>query len=138
MTITPDMSPLLEMLRDAPEVRFESGQVIIREGGEMHDLYVLAEGEIELIKGNTPVCKISKAGSTFGEMSALLGVKPTASVIAASPCVFKVITSPAEFLSSHAPATLEIAKPLAHRVRWLTASYAAEIDDGESVFWRHR
>jgi CRP-like cAMP-binding protein len=136
--MTPDLSPLLEMLRDAPEAVFEPGQTVIREGGDLHRLYVLAEGEIELVKGHTPVCKISKAGSTFGEMSALLGVKPTASVVATRRCTFKVMDSPADYLSTHAPATLEIARLLAHRVRWLTASYAAEIDDGESVFWRHR
>lgn len=132
------MTSLLDTLKEAPEAVFEPGAVVIRQGGELNRIYILVEGEIEVVKGDVSLYKISKPGSTFGEMSTLLGIRPTASILAEKRTTFKIIEDPAAFLVDNAPATLEIARLLAHRVRWLTINYAAEIDDGDSVFWRNR
>ena len=132
------MTSLIDSLKDAPELTFAPGDVIIKQGGDLNRIFVLVDGEVEVVKGDVPLYKISKVGSTFGEMSALLGIKPTASILAEKASTFKVIENPEEFLSQHASATLEVARLLAHRVRWLTINYAAELDDGESIFWRNR
>jgi len=133
---SPDMSRLLESVQDAPEASFDPEAVLIRQGVELGRIYILVEGEVQLVKGDVQVCRISSPGSVFGEMSALLGVKPTASVIALQPSRFKVIEEPEGFLSEHPRAAVRIARLLAHRVWWLTDRYAAEIDDDDSLYWR--
>jgi len=132
------MTKLLEMLGDVASETFAEGTVLIRQDQPFGRILILEEGEVEIVKGDVPIYKISKEGSTFGEMSALLDVKSTATVVATRESRFRVIESPKEYLAENAGATLEIARLLAHRVRWLTVNYANEIDDGDSVFWRYR
>jgi CRP-like cAMP-binding protein len=132
------MPQLLDTLGQAPVVDFSPGHVLIEENRPTDTLFVLEEGEVKIVKGGTEICRIAKRGSMFGEISALLDVKPTASVITVKPSKFRVIGDSAAFLASNIETTLEIARLLAHRVRWLTVHYADELDDGESAFWRYR
>lgn len=64
---------------------FKTGQIIFLEGDDTQDLFILASGEIEIIKGNKKISEITKKGEFFGEMSFLLGAKRTASAKAISP-----------------------------------------------------
>ena len=130
------MTELLEALGEVPEAVFEAGEVVIRQGGVPGRMYVLAEGEIQLVKGDVAICRISSPGSVFGEMSALLGIRPTASVVSVRRSVFRVVGAPELFLGTHPGATLAIARLLAHRIHWLTARYAAREDDDDSLYWR--
>jgi len=63
---------------------FKTGQIIFLEGDDTQDLFILASGEIEIIKGNKKISEITKRGEFFGEMSFLLGAKRTASAKAIS------------------------------------------------------
>lgn len=132
------MPSLLEIAADAPEVRFAPGETIIKEGRPLTNLYILQAGEVEIRRDHTVVCNISKPGSAFGELSALLGVVPTATVIASQPATLRVIEDAATFFQTNPAATLEIARLLAHRVNWMTYNYVKEMDDGDSAFWRSR
>jgi CRP-like cAMP-binding protein len=132
------MPTFLELAPDAPEVRFAPGESIIQEGRPLTCLYILKEGEVEIRRDHNTVCNIAKPGSAFGELSALLGVVPTASVIASKPSTVRVIEDAARFFQTNHAATLEIARLLAHRVNWMTYNYVKEMDDGDSVFWRSR
>ena len=128
----------MELFKEAPLMECSPGETLIEEGKPLEKLLILKEGEVAVVKGGTQICKIAKSGSTFGEMSVLLGVKPTASVVASKPSTLLVVEDAAGFLSGHIEATLEIARLLAHRVRWLTHTYAEELDDGDSALWRYR
>jgi CRP-like cAMP-binding protein len=132
------MPSFLEIAADAPAVHFAPGEVIIKEGRPLTRLYILQDGEVEVRRDHTTVCNISKQGSAFGELSALLGVVPTASVIASKPATLRVVEDAAAFFEGNHAATLEIARLLAHRVNWMTYNYVKEMDDGDSVFWRSR
>jgi PAS domain S-box-containing protein len=61
-------------------VLFEPGQTVFLEGDDSQDLYVLLSGEVDILKGNKKIAKLSGKGSFFGEISFLLGSPRTATV----------------------------------------------------------
>jgi CRP-like cAMP-binding protein len=123
------MSRLLELAGDAPEVEFAPGDVIIQEGRPLKELFFLKAGEVEIHRDFTVIGNITKKGSALGEISALLGLPSTASVIARKPCTFIVIPDGAAFLAANHEATLEIARLLAQRLNWMTGTYVEQIYD---------
>lgn len=123
------MSKLLELAGDVPELEFAAGDVIIEEGKPFHDLYLLKSGEVEILRDQLSIGKISKVGSALGEISALLGVPPTATAIALTPCRFAVVKDAAAFVTGNHEATVEIARNLATRLSWMTRTYVEQIYD---------
>ena len=115
---------LTQLVSEAPEIEFAPGEFLIQENEPLHKLYVLIEGEVEVSKDGTEICKISRRGSTFGEMSALLGDEPSASVQAVQATKLYVIENPLEFLENNPKAALEVARLLAYRVNWVTFNFA--------------
>lgn len=120
------MTRLLELLGDTQAQEFKPGTVLIAENQPAGPLYILVEGQVEITREGVEICKISTPGSSFGEMSALLGIRPTATVTVAQPSKLIAIENPLEFLSENSQATLEIAKLLAYRVNWITLNFAHE------------
>src|SRR5437879_5981446 len=49
-----------------------AGAFVIHEGGTTGHLYVLIEGRLEVLKGDTVVASIAEPGAVLGEMSVLL------------------------------------------------------------------
>ena len=123
------MSRLLELAGDVPEIHFAAGETIITEGVPLDELYLLKDGEVEILRDMLSIGKISKAGSALGEMSALLGTPPTATAVALTPCTFAVVKDAAGFVCGNHEATLEIARNLAHRLSWMTRTYVEQIYD---------
>lgn len=123
------MLRLLDLAGDTPEIQFAAGDVIIKEGVPFQDLYILKEGEVEIQRDMLSIGKISKKGSALGEMSALLGVSPTATAIALTPCTFAVVKDASAFVCDNHEVTLEIARNLAHRLSWMTRTYVEQIYD---------
>ena len=72
----------------------------MHEGGRTGHLYVLIEGRLEVIKGDTVVAAIAEPGAVLGEMSVLLDQPHTATVRAASDSVIYEIDDAASFLRS--------------------------------------
>ncbi len=97
---------------------FEEEQVIFREGDNSQDLYILASGQLDILKGNTKITEITEPGSLFGEMSFLLGASRTATVRAGSEG--KALRIPKErinnFLRDFPTVAREISKLLAQRL----------------------
>ncbi len=123
------MSKLLELAGEVPERKFAAGEVIIEEGKPLSELYLLKSGEVEILRESLSIGKISKTGSALGEISALLGVNPTATAIALTPCTFAVVKEAAAFVTGNHEVTLEIARNLAHRLSWMTHTYVEQIYD---------
>jgi PAS domain S-box-containing protein len=97
---------------------FETGQIILLEGDDSQDLYILVSGELEILKGNKKISEIRETGSLFGDMSFLLRSKRTATVKAKSDV--KALCIPKEeitaFLREYPDVAREIAKLLAKRL----------------------
>ena len=103
-----------------PERRFEAGQTILKEGETAGVLYILAEGSVEVTKGNFVISHIDAPGSLFGEISVLLDTPHTATVTTAEDCRFFVAKDPLEFLRSRPEIAVEISKLLAERLNSMT------------------
>ena len=59
---------------------FEDGQIIFLEGDDSQDLFILINGQLDILKGKKKIAEITKPGDLFGEMSFLLGDRRTATV----------------------------------------------------------
>lgn len=110
------MSGILELIANYPVRRFDTGEEIIQQGSPSGPIFVLIEGNVEVLRDETRVAKATEPGVVFGEMSVLLGAQATATVRALAPSSFAVIQNPREFLENSAQASLFIAELLAHRL----------------------
>jgi CRP/FNR family cyclic AMP-dependent transcriptional regulator len=103
-----------------------AGTLMIHEGGTTGHLYVLVEGRLEVLKGDTAVASITEPGAVLGEMSVLLGQPHTATVRAASDSIIYEISDAASFLQEQPAVSLLIARLLAQRLNVAT-TYLADI-----------
>lgn len=106
---------------ELPLRQFAAGTVLLDEGPATGRIYVLASGEVEIMKGNVVVARVAEEGAIFGEISALLGVGHSASVRAATPVAAYEIADAARFLD-HSPELMRnVANLLARRLIDATA-----------------
>src|SRR3981189_1228662 len=103
-----------------------AGTLIIHEGGMTGHLYVLIEGRLEVIKGDTVVASINEPGAVGGERSVLLDRPHTATVRAASDSTIYEFGDAAAFLRDQPAVALLIAQLLAQRLNVAT-TYLADI-----------
>ena len=96
---------------------FAPGEVLLRDGERSGRLFVLAEGTLEVFRGDVEIAIVSEPGAVFGEMSVLLDSPHTASVRAVTPAKVHVIEKASAFLSEHPDASLPIATLLARRLQ---------------------
>lgn len=77
-------------LLNPDEMVFENGDVIIKEGNTDTNFFRLIQGCLEVVKGNDKIAEISQPDSYFGEMSALLGGRRTATIRSVGKSIVKV------------------------------------------------
>ena len=120
------MADILEYCKGRKAETFKSGAVLVREGGEERKLFVLIEGQVEVLRMDTQVSYIDEPGSLFGEMSVLLGMPYSATVKALSTVKAYVIEDALGFLGSRPEIALELAALLARRL-YYTTSYLVDL-----------
>src|SRR5213595_864887 len=103
-----------------------AGTEVLHEGGRTGHLYVLIEGRLEVVKGDTVVASIAEPGAVLGEMSVLLDKPHTATVRAASDSTIYEFADAGSFLRDQPAVALLIARLLAQRLNVAT-SYLADI-----------
>ena len=103
-----------------------AGTEVLHEGGRTGHLYVLIEGRLEVIKGETVVASITEPGAVLGEMSVLLDKPHTATVRAAADSVIYEIDDAASFLRQQPAVAILIAKMLAQRLN-VANTYLADL-----------
>jgi CRP/FNR family cyclic AMP-dependent transcriptional regulator len=103
-----------------------AGAEVLHEGGRTGHLYVLIEGRLEVIKGDTVVASITEPGAVLGEMSVLLDKPHTATVRAAADSVIYEIDDAASFLHQQPAVAILIAKMLAQRLN-VANTYLADL-----------
>lgn len=96
------------------------------EGTTSGHLYVLKDGMVEVLRGDTQVATVGEPGALFGEMSVLLNRPHTATVRTMTPCTLYVFDDAASFLRSNPEIAYHVAKLIAGRLNAAT-SYLADI-----------
>jgi CRP/FNR family cyclic AMP-dependent transcriptional regulator len=114
------MASILDKCAGAPRKHFAPGAILIAEGETSGRLYVLAEGSVEVLRGDTQIAVVTEAGSVFGEMSVLLNRPHTATVRATSPVGVFVFEDAESFLRSHPEIAFLLGKLLAERLNAAT------------------
>jgi CRP-like cAMP-binding protein len=115
------MPDILEYCKGRKAETFKAGSVLLTEGSQDHKLFVLIEGQVEVLRKGTQVSYVDEPGSLFGEMSVLLDMPYSATVKALSTVKAYVIDDPIGFLGSQAEIALELAALLARRLYYTTA-----------------
>jgi CRP/FNR family cyclic AMP-dependent transcriptional regulator len=120
------MQTVLDYCTGGIERSLTAGALVIREGETTGHLYVLIEGRLEVVKGDTIVAVITEPGAVLGEMSVLLDQPHTATVRAASGSTVYEISDAATFLREQPAVALLVARLLAQRLNVAT-TYLADI-----------
>ena len=120
------MRAVLDYCSGGQERRVAAGTHVITEGGVSGHLYVLLEGRLEVIKGDTVVATITEPGAVLGEMSVLLDQPHTATVRACADSVIYEFEDPASFLIEEPGVALLIARMLAQRLN-VANTYLADL-----------
>ena len=120
------MPDILQYCKGRKAESFKSGAVLINEGGGERKLFVLIEGQVEVLRKDTQVSYIDEPGSLFGEMSVLLDMPYSATVKALSGVKAYVIDDALAFLGSKPEIALELAALLARRL-YYTTSYLVDL-----------
>jgi CRP/FNR family transcriptional regulator, cyclic AMP receptor protein len=120
------MADILDHCQGREAKRFKPGDVLIKEGGQDGRLYVLIDGQVEVLRKDTQVSYIDEPGSIFGEMSVLLDMPYSATVKALSDTRAYVIDDAIKFLMSDPAIAIEVASLLARRL-YYTTSYLVEL-----------
>ena len=102
------------------------GSVLLQEGIKSGKLLILADGRVEVRRGETLVAAVDEPGSVFGEMSALLDVPHTASVVAVTPVTIYAFDDANAYLRSDPEISLTVARVLAQRLNTVT-TYLVDI-----------
>lgn len=103
-----------------PATRFDAGVDLLVEGETTGRLYILIDGEVEVLRGDTRVMITNTPGAILGEMSILLDTPHTATVRTVSPATMYVVEDAATFLQAHPELALVIARLLAQRLNAAT------------------
>jgi len=120
------MAAVLAYCDGFPLDRFAAGDVLIAEGPASDRMFILAVGEVEILRGETQVADTSIPGSIFGEISALLGGAHTATVRAVTPTTAFRIENARALLQSHKELSFHVSTILARRLTDATV-YLADL-----------
>jgi len=120
------MRAVLDYCTGGTERKVSAGTFVLHEGATTGHLYVLIEGRLEVVKGDTIVASITEPGAMVGEMSVLLDQPHTATVRAASDSTIYEFGDAASFLRGQPEVALLIAQLLARRLNVAT-TYLADV-----------
>ena len=121
------MSGILELCKAVPTRTFEPGDVLLAEGKTSGLLYILIEGEVEILKGQLQINSVADPGAVFGEMSLLLGIPHMATVRALTRARVHIVEDGEAFLRANKEIAYDLAKLLAQRLQGVTR-YLADLN----------
>jgi CRP/FNR family cyclic AMP-dependent transcriptional regulator len=114
------MRALLDHCTDIPLQHLPGGTVLLAEGQNTGRVYVLAQGRIEVLRGETQVTVLDEPGSLVGEMSVLLDTPHTATARTMGDVKVHAIENGEEFFSKHPDLSWLVARLLAVRLNAAT------------------
>jgi len=120
------VNPILELCNSIPLRVFEPGATLLAEGQKSGLLYILLDGDVEIVKGDFQINVVSDPGAIFGEISVLLDLPHMATVRALSACRAHEVRDGAEFLKVHQEIAYHLAQLLARRLQGVS-SYLVDL-----------
>lgn len=115
------MNDVLAMCSDLPEMHLAKGDRLIEEAVRTDRLYVLKCGAFEVVRNGVRIVLIAEPGAFLGEIAAVLGSAPTASVVAARDSTVHVLDDASASVQRRPELTYVIAQLLARRLSAVTA-----------------
>jgi CRP/FNR family transcriptional regulator, cyclic AMP receptor protein len=120
LTLFADLSQprLEEVAHTVGEELFPEGQRVLRQGMSGGGLFIILEGEAEVVIDGDPRARLGR-GDFFGEIAALTGDAPTADVVAATMLRCATVPGPEleAFLLDHPTVMFRMLKAEARRLR---------------------
>ncbi|MEM6460589.1 MAG: cyclic nucleotide-binding domain-containing protein [Pseudomonadota bacterium] len=120
------MTSLLKLCLNIPLTEIGDGEIVIEENSRSNTLVVLAEGTLEVYRGDVSIAIVDEPGALFGEMSVLLNCPHTANVRAVSDAKVHIVDGAKDFLAANPAFLLPVAKLLARRLHNST-SYLVDL-----------
>jgi len=120
------MQELLALTAGLPEIMLEAGEVLLHEGDEAGELYVLVSGQLVVRKGGEDFVAVTAPGSCVGELAVLLERNHTATITATEPTRLRVIHDARTTLAESPATTHAVATLLARRLD-LVNTYLADL-----------
>ncbi len=120
------MREILSHFLGVPLRRLDDKETLLSEGERTGRLYALADGRLEVLRGETRVAVLEEPGSLIGEMAVLLGSPHTATVRALGVAHVRVAEDGAAFMSSHPELAWLVSRLLARRLNAAT-TYLVDI-----------
>lgn len=114
------MRAILNHCHGIPLVDVADGTVLLGEGQKTGRVYILAQGRIEVLRGDTQVTVLDEPGTLVGEMSVLLGVPHTATARALGDAKVHVVEDGEVFFSARPELSWLVARLLAVRLNAAT------------------
>jgi len=115
------MNDVLDLCRGLPELRIAKGDTLIDEAVRSDRLYVLKTGAFEVVRNGVRIVSVGEPGAFMGEISAVLGSLPTASVVATEDSTVHVVDDASASVRRQPELTYAIARLLARRLSAVTA-----------------
>ncbi len=116
MTNDTSIGAVLAYCDGFPLEKFTPGEVLLPEGPATDRMFILAAGEVEVLRGDTQVADIAIPGAIFGEIAALLGGSHTATVRAVTDVTAFRIENARDLLMSHREISFHVSSILARRL----------------------
>lgn len=120
------MTSILEFCEGLPEAQFQAGDTLLAEGETSGKLFILIDGQVEILKRGYMVNVVSQPGAIFGEISVLLGMPHMATVRATEAARLYCVEADAGFLQERSEITYHLSKMLAQRLHGVT-SYLVDL-----------
>lgn len=130
------MRDILALCEGLPVEDVADGTIILAQGETTGRVFVLLEGKIEILRGDTQVAVLDEPGSIVGEMSLLLQAPHTATARALGNARMNVIRGGADFFNANPELSWMIARLLANRLNAAT-TYLVDLKKQFSGYGNH-
>ena len=120
------MESLLELAATQPTRTRAAGEILIAQGREGGDLFVLESGQLVVERDGVAIATISSPNAVVGEMSVVLGTLNSATVKADRTTTVRVIQDARKYLEQDQAMTMRLAWLMATRLD-ATSAYLVEL-----------
>ena len=120
------MESLLTLAASHPSRTFAAGEILIGQGYQGGDLYILETGQLAVERDGVRIATIATPGSLIGEMSVVLGTANSATVQAEQPTTVRVIRDARQYLRTDPELTFRVAWLMANRLD-ATSAYLVQL-----------